>query len=77
MDKEIHCIKRNKEPSQELNSAKLPAKFVTFLGQLITPSNPKVISGTERKMGAQSLGQKLRLTKRKIAYLYEDLKPTN
>jgi hypothetical protein len=66
MDKEIHCNnERDNGSNQQLNSGKLPAN-VTFLGQLITPSKPKVILGTNKKIGAPSLirlGQKLSLFK--------------
>jgi hypothetical protein len=66
MVKETHCkYERDNGLNQQFNSGKLPAN-VTFLGQLITPSKPKVILGTNKKIGAPSLiklGQKLSLFK--------------
>jgi hypothetical protein len=66
MDKETHSkYERDNGLNQQFNSGKLPAN-VTFLGQLITPSKPKVILGTNKKIGAPSLiklGQKSSLVK--------------
>jgi hypothetical protein len=53
------------DPSEQFNPGRLPAN-VTFLGQLITSSKPKVILGTNKQIGAPTLiklGQKLSLVK--------------